>query len=157
MATPGMNPDLMAIVQQLQASQGPPPGMPAGGPAPGATPPDPSGAYGAGGSPPMDPSMMGGDPYGGGDPNAPTPEEQAVWQEFPGTDPGAILAVLSQGPDGVAQAISMVEQDYDILSQHHERIKQIIAEHAATPGAPAEPPVATVPPGPGVGGQGLGL
>ena len=64
----------------------------------------------------MDPSMMGGDPYGGGDPNAPTPEEQAVWQEFPGTDPGAILAVLSQGPDGVAQAISMVEQDYDILS-----------------------------------------
>ena len=124
------------------------------------------------------------DLQGGGapqDPNAPPDQgqgdqtQQAVWSEFPATDPQSIqsLAQQAQGapPEQLIQLLGsfmqQAEADQQKLSQMHEAMMAHLmellggqgADMTGPGGAGAEPPNSspTPPPqGPGVGGAGAG-
>jgi hypothetical protein len=115
---------------------------------------DPTTADPAGGDPSMgggDPSQMMGPPPGaGGDPNVPGPGpggapstqmEQAVWSQFPSTDPNVIGRLvgpaLQGGPTGVAQILQalpqMWEHDQDLLAQMQRAQLQSIVQQLMAP------------------------
>jgi len=131
-----------------------------------------------------DPAQGGQAPQGGGgaaapqpdpsqgDPNAQgqDPNEQAVWQEFPATDPQNVQALASQmqstqDPGELVQMLGQFMQQADAdaqkLSQMHEVMLSQLMDLLQGPGEgqPAggqsgPPPVAAQ--GPGVGGNGTG-
>ncbi len=142
-------------------------GAQAGPPAGGAPGPDPS----QGGAPP-DPSQGQpdpNDPNAQGDPN--DPNEQAVWDEFPSTDPNAIgsLAQQMQGGDPqdlvslLGQWMQQAQADKDKLDQMQEsllsHLMDLLGGPAPDGGQAAGMPTgqAPIPGGPGVtGGNGTG-
>ena len=152
---------LAAVHKAGGAQAGPPAGGASGGP-PGA---DPS----QGGGAPPDPSQ---DPNA--DPNAQQgedPNEQAVWDEFPSTDPNAVgsLAQQMQGGDPqdlvslLGQWMQQAQADQDKLSQMQEsllsHLMDLLGGPAPDGGQAAGMPTgqAPIPGGPGVtGGNGTG-
>ncbi len=146
-----------------------------------ATDPNAGAAPGGGGGAPSDPSQGGGaspdqsqDPnaqgdQGQGDPN--DPNEQAVWDEFPSTDPNAVgsLAQQMQGGDPqdlvslLGQWMQQAQADQDKLSQMQEsllsHLMDLLGGPAPDGGQAAGMPTgqAPIPGGPGVtGGNGTG-
>jgi len=125
---------------------------------------------------PADPSTQAGQQQPGsspGDPNAQgqDPNEQAVWSEFPATDPSQVEALAQQmqgaSPDQLVQLLGSFMQQADAdnqkLSQMHEAMLQHLMELLSGPGADGGqaaqmPQGATDVPsqGPGVGGAGTG-
>jgi hypothetical protein len=148
----------------------PPPGSQQGPPPTGQTDPNAPAGPG-GGSPPQDPNAAAQDPNAPQDPNAQQdPNQQAVWQEFPATDPTQIeqlvQALQGAGPDQQVQMLGSFMQQADAdrqkLDQMHEAMLSHLLELVQGPGgAPQDQGQGSdqgVPPpqGPGVGGQGTG-
>jgi hypothetical protein len=146
---------------------------------------DPSQGTGGGGAAansqatagPPDPSQQGQDPNAqdpSQDPNAEQgqdPQEQAVWDEFPSTDPNAVgsLAQQMQGGDPqdlvslLGQWMQQAQADQDKLSQMQEsllsHLMDLLGGPAPDGGQAASMPTGAsqVPGGPGVtGGNGTG-
>lgn len=123
-------------------------------------------AGGGGGAPgggPMDPTQ--GDPTMPaqpmmGDPNAASPDDQAVWRAFPSTDPTVVEQFATSGQGGspvdlaqtLAQVMEMFSRDEDELHQRQHAALQHLLSQAATP----PPDMAAMQPGPGVGGARVG-
>lgn len=173
-----------ALVAALAAAaKTPPPGMDpnagsGGGSAQTAAPSgSPSPAGPGGGS--VDPTQLAG--AAPGDPNADPnaqggqdPQEQAVWNEFPSTDPGQIeaLAQQMQGQgdpqqllDALTQLLQQSQADRDKLDQMQEQMLGHLMDLLQGAGAGLPPGAgspqdasqgAPVPAGPGVGGAGTG-
>ncbi len=145
------------------------------------TDPNAGAAPGGGAGAPSDPSQGGGappdqsqDPNAQGDPNAQQgqdPNEQAVWDEFPSTDPTAVgsLAQQMQGGDPqdlvslLGQWMQQAQADQDKLSQMQEsllsHLMDLLGGPAPDGGQAAGMPTgqAPIPGGPGVtGGNGTG-
>ena len=94
-----------------------------------------------------DPSQqMYGGP-GGGDPAT----QQAVWSQFPSTDPAQVTQMLSGGVQGWHQYVDAIHADIQQLQQ-----MQSDAANAHNQATLAQPPTQQTPPprggGPGVGG-----
>jgi hypothetical protein len=122
----------------------------------------------------VDPTQVAQDPSQG-DPNAQgqDPNEQAVWQEFPATDPQNIQALSQQmqqeqDPGQLVQLLGQFMQQADAdtqkLSQMHEAMLSQLMDLLQGPGGaqpaggqagPAGPPPVGAQ-GPGVGGNGAG-
>jgi len=157
--------------------------------------PDPSQQGGGGGAPtdpsqgggaaPTDPSQQGGAPPTdpSQDPNAQgqDPNQQAVWSEFPATDPSQVDALaqsMQQGgdPQSLVEMLTgfmqQAQADQDKLSQMHTAMLSHLMDllgsagdqgqggGIAGPGGPGQPQDQGPPPvasqGPGVGGAGSG-
>lgn len=166
MANPTIHPEALAAAL-AGAAKAPPPGFV----------PDPSQDAGAGGGAPTDPSQGGGaaaptDPNAQQDPNAAQgqdPNEQAVWSEFPATDPTQVEQLAQQmqqggDPQALVEMLSgfmqQAQADADKLSQMHTAMLSHLMEllQGPTGGGDQQPtgpsPVASQ--GPGVGGAGSG-
>jgi hypothetical protein len=151
-----------ALVNALAAAAKTPPPAPAGQGADAAASQAPTSAPGAVDQQAPDAGQAGAPTDQG------TPAEQAVWQEFPATDPTQVeqLAQSAQGaaPDEMVQLIASFMQqaqaDTDKLSQMHEAMAahliELLQGAGPTQGGQPEATANTPPMGPGVGGQGTG-
>lgn len=103
-------------------------------------------------SPPgADPSGQGGPP-GGGDPQA---NQQAVWDEFPSTDPNQAHDMLGQADDPEHGLMALIQQQQADRQKFEGMQADILNQIVEMLGSPAGepqggPPIAS----PGVGGEG---
>lgn len=136
-----VDPSIMALLQ--------------GGGAPGGQGGPPPAGYGDPMTPPMGAPPMGGAPS--------TPQEEAVWAQFPSTDPNVLMQLLGplmQGgsPTGLAQALQalpeMQQHDRDLLDEmQRQQVQNIVAQlMAPAPGMQLPTPGAN----PEVGGDSSG-
>jgi hypothetical protein len=105
----------------------------------------------AGADPNADPNAQGG-----GDPN-----QQAVWAEFPSTDPQAAQSIPQGGSpedlvNWISQFMQQAQQDQDTLSQMQEAVMAQVMQMLGGPGGQPQDQGAAPPQSPGVGGVGAG-
>lgn len=102
-------------------------------------------------------AMMGGGQGGYQDPSA----QQAVWSEFPGTDPQVLQQFVGQaqgmGPQGMVQIMEPLTQLFaqdqaKLDAMHQEQLHAIVAE-LMSPGQA----MAQSEPAPAIGGDGAGF
>lgn len=99
------------------------------------------------------------------DPTAGGPQQQAVWSQFPSTDPtvlGQIMAPALQGggPDSLGQAFSallpLMQQDQDTLAQMQRQQVQALIEQLMGPAGPPQGGPQPGASGPQTGGETMG-
>lgn len=116
------------------------------------------GALGAGAPPPQGP-VPGGLPQGP-DGGSGVSEEQAVWDQFPGTDPNVVTQLLQAHNGSIEEALGplfmLFSHDEEMLDQKHQAALQAFIQALSAPSEQGGPPQAGPGPGPAVGGENTG-
>lgn len=95
---------------------------------------------------------MGGQPQQPGYGQAPDPQTQAVWSEFPSTDPDHLAQLAQQAGSVEAlmpELLALIGQDEDKLRAMQRQQLDAILHMLMAPSGPAQPPGPPL----GVGGQ----